>query len=100
MMDILELVQEKFVPMQDSNEHTGEKVESEQIFFGGDQLTEERARNIQKARADGRTTSERLDAVWPKNEDWHAIRTGYKVPYQYLHLNTLLCSSDYKILFD
>ena len=100
MMDILELVQEKFVPMQDSNEHTGEKVESEQIFFGGDQLTEERARNIQKARADGRTTSKRLDAVWPNNEDWHAIRTGYRVPYQYLHLNTLLCSSDYKILFD
>ena len=48
MMDILELVQDKFVPMQDSNEHKGEKVESEQIFFGGDQLTEERAHNIQK----------------------------------------------------
>jgi len=25
--------------------------------------------NIQKARADGRTTLERLDATWPKNED-------------------------------
>lgn len=83
MMDILEIVQEKYVPMQDikSTEQGNEKVPSELIFFGGDQLTEERARNIQKARADGRTTSERLDAVWPKNEDWHAIRTGYKVLY-------------------
>ena len=79
MMDILELVQEKFVPMQDTNEPAGEKVQSELMFSGGDQLTEERARNIQKARADGRNTSERLDAVWPKNEDWHAIRTAYKV---------------------
>ena len=46
MMDILELVQEKFVPMQDTNEPAGEKVQSELMFFGGDQLTEERARNI------------------------------------------------------
>ncbi len=52
------------------------------MFFGGDQLTEERARNIQKARADGHTITERLDATWPKNEDWHAIRTAYKVCHE------------------
>ena len=49
------------------------------MFFGGDQFTEERARNVQLARSDGTRTEERLDGVWPKNEDWHAIRTAYKV---------------------
>ena len=49
------------------------------IFFGGDELTEERARNIQKARADGKDCMQRLDGTWPKNEDWHAIRIAYKV---------------------
>ena len=80
-MDILETIQEKYVPLQDNTEEPlcPIKVPAELIFFGGDQLTEERSRNIQKARADGRTTLERLDATWPKNEDWHAIRTGYKV---------------------
>ena len=80
MMDILEIIQEKYVPLQNNFEDplNPTKIPAELIFFGGDQLTEERARNIQKARADGRTTLERLDAAWPKNEDWHAIRTGYK----------------------
>lgn len=81
MIDILETIQDKFVPLQNNFEdpQSTDKIPAELIFFGGDQLTEERARNIQKARANGRTTLERLDATWPKNEDWHAIRTGYKV---------------------
>ena len=81
MMDILETIQDKFVPLQNNFEdpQSTDKIPAELIFFGGDQLTEERACNIQKARADGRTTLERLDAIWPKNEDWHAICTGYKV---------------------
>ena len=63
-MDILETLQEKYVPMMQNG---GESV----VFFGGDQVTEERVRNIQKARMDGDTIEERLEGVymWPKNED-------------------------------
>ena len=56
-----------------------ERVPVETVFFGGDQLTEERARNAQLARSDGTSTAERLEGVWPKSGDWHAIRTAYKV---------------------
>ena len=56
-----------------------EKGPLQTVFFGGDQLTEERARNVQLARSDGRMSEERLQGLWPKNEDWHAIRIAYKV---------------------
>lgn len=81
MVDILEVIQDNYVPFHevDSNHDVLQKVPTDAMFFGGDQLTEERARNVQKSRADGQTTTERLDAIWPKNEDWHAIRTAYKV---------------------
>lgn len=62
------------------NEESGLKT----VFFGGDQLTEERARNVQMARSDGRTNEERLEGLWPKNEDWHAIRIAYDVDMYYL----------------
>lgn len=55
------------------------KFQWRQYFFRGDQLTEKRARNVQLARSDGTSTAERLEGVWPKNEDWHGIRTAYKV---------------------
>lgn len=81
MVDILEHLQDKYVPMTEKPRQNGEteKVPISTIFFGGDQLTEERARNVQLARSDGEDTLERLQGVWPKNEDWHAIRTAYKV---------------------
>lgn len=72
VVDIHELLQNEFVPKVD-----GEP--ADHIFFGGDELIEERARNVQKAHADGETTNERLDEVWPQNEDWHAIRIAYQV---------------------
>ena len=81
MVDILDHLQSLYVPMADKQLPNGctEKVSVETVFFGGDQLTEERARNVQLARSDGTSTAERLEGVWPKNEDWHAIRTAYKV---------------------
>ena len=87
MVDILETIQEKYVPMVNHILDTGEVVKkpAETIFMGGDQLTEERARNIQKARADGTTVLERLDGIWPKNEDWHCIRTAYEVTINNLY---------------
>lgn len=75
MVDIIETIQEKYVPKGQE----GRTMRT--IFFGGDQLTEERARNIQMARSDERTVEERLESIWPKNEDWHAIRTAYVVVF-------------------
>ncbi|KAM7437342.1 hypothetical protein ABFA07_012980 [Porites harrisoni] len=56
-----------------------EKVPHSTVIFGGDQLTEERARNVQLARSDSADTLERLQGVWPENEEWHATRIACKV---------------------
>lgn len=76
MVDILEHLHSNYVPMSQVN---GTKTPADFVCFGGDQLTEERSRNIQKARADGRSVDEKLDGVWCKNEDWHGIRIAYQV---------------------
>ena len=86
MVDIIETIQEKYVPKGQE----GRTMRT--IFFGGDQLTEERARNIQMARSDGRTVEERLESIWPKNEDWHAIRTAYDVSIHIVLCNDNLVS--------
>jgi hypothetical protein len=72
MVDILETIQEKYVPFITVQNENGEFVTSADttIFFGGDQLTEESARNIQRARADGQNQKERLEAVYRR------MRTG------------------------
>ena len=59
----------------------GKNIPADIVCLGGDQLTEKRARNIQKARPDGcpMNVTERLDGVWTKNEDWHGIRIAYQV---------------------
>lgn len=88
MVDILETLQDKYVPMV---ENGGERVPADIVFFGGDQLTEERARNIQKARMDEDTIQERLEGLWPKNEDWHGIRIAYQVTYKYVYLFSNPC---------
>uniref|UniRef100_A0A7M5WN06 DUF6589 domain-containing protein n=1 Tax=Clytia hemisphaerica TaxID=252671 RepID=A0A7M5WN06_9CNID len=69
MIEIIERIQERYVPKDESGDGV--------TFFGGDQLTEERSRSAQNARADGRTVEERLQGLLPKFEDWHAIRTAY-----------------------
>ena len=58
MADILEHLHSKYAPMSHVN---GQNTPADFVCFGGDQLTEERARNVQKARADGRNVNERLD---------------------------------------
>ncbi|XP_066910120.1 uncharacterized protein [Clytia hemisphaerica] len=69
MIEIIERIQDRYVVKDESGKNT--------TFFGGDQLTEERARTVQNARADGKTVEERLQGITPKFEDWHAIRTAY-----------------------
>ena len=68
MLEIMQELQNQYCPDDDSF-----------IFFGGDQLTEERARNMQKARACGKTRKQRLQPLFPKNEDWHLIQSAYDV---------------------
>ena len=81
MVDILEHLKHKYVRMTEKRNRNGvkEKVPISTVFFEGDQLTEERARNVQLARSDGADTLESLQGVWPKYEDWHTIRIAYKV---------------------
>lgn len=81
MIDILDVIHSKYVPRKETVDETGEvKCELlDAIFFGGDQLTEERARNAKDARGDGDSQYDRLEGVISKVEDWHAIRLVYQV---------------------
>lgn len=88
MVDILETLQEKYVPMV---ENGGERVPADIVFFGGDQLTEERARNIYKRPGWMEIQFKRLEGLWPKNEDWHGIRIAYQVTYKYVYLFSNPC---------
>ena len=93
MVDILEHLHSNYVPMSQVN---GVKTPADFVCFGGDQLTEERSRNIQNAQADGRSVDEKLDGVWCKNEDWHAMRISYQVCYMHtgiLHIYTHFIST-------
>lgn len=80
MIEIMELVQERYVPCIKEGDGANETTQIVQtLYFGGDNLTEERARNLQGAMSDGETAYDRLKGIIPKNEDWHAIRYMYKV---------------------
>lgn len=81
MIEILEYIQSEYVPVQKKTTENGEEVIETigSLFFGGDQLTEERGRSAKAARGDGDTNFERLEGVDIKNEDWHAIRLVYQV---------------------
>ena len=81
MIDILQYIHDHYLPCEKvvKNEESESSSLVTQLFLGGDQLTQERARNAQKGRADGDTTFERLEGVIPKVEDWHACRILYQV---------------------
>ena len=49
------------------------------VFFGGDQLTRERAGGAQDARLQASDPLGRLEGVIPKVEDWHALVCFYQV---------------------
>jgi hypothetical protein len=93
VVQILDAVQDEYVPKKkvQSNSETNVDI-IEPILFGGDQLTEERARNGQAARADGDTDLEKLRGLVPKVEVWHAIRLLYQVQkFMYKMLQIFLC---------
>ena len=80
MIEILDHIH-KYVPVENIVADKGvvNSFVLSQIFLGGDQLTEERAKNAQNGRADGETKFERLEGIIPKIEDWHTGRILYQV---------------------
>lgn len=74
--------QSKYVPLCEKD---GEKTILETIFLDGDQLIEERARNIQWAFQDGDNTYDRLEGLDPVHADWHAKVNLYQVRRVFFH---------------
>lgn len=89
MIEILTELHEKYLPLLKTTDDSGnEQVEIlQKLFFGGDQLTEECARNARQGRADGDSDFERLEGFIPKVEDWHAGRVLYQVSENYYYFN-------------
>ena len=77
MAEILKTNQERYVPCSSSGE--GKKNILTQIPFHGDQLFEERARNVQMTFQDGTTCYERLKGLSTEAADWHAKVNLYSV---------------------
>ena len=76
MAQFLMSVQSKYAP-QLSNSSRGKILQP--VFLDGDQLTEERARNVQWVFQDGDDQFDRLEGLDPTHADWHAQVTLYKV---------------------
>ena len=81
MLDIL-LHFSKYIPQKEAEEHcliasTGEEVpittiKYHQVLFGGDQLTCQRARGVQRAMQNADKPSLKCEGFVPVNEDWHS----------------------------
>ncbi len=73
MIEIMKVVQEKYVLCVQEENADPKTIIVQKLYFGGDNLTEERSRNLQQAMSDGDSAFECLAGIIPKNEDWHAI---------------------------
>lgn len=83
MAQLLISNQKKYLPtveVQDQGTYV------EPIFFHGDALTEERARNVQWTFKDGDNTLDRLEGLEPLHTDWHAKLKLYDVSASYILL--------------
>ncbi len=69
MAQFLKTDQSKYVPLYGNDD---EQIVLEPIFLDGDQLTEERARNVQWVFQDGDNVYDRLEGLDPTHADWHA----------------------------
>lgn len=90
MTDILKALH-TYVPVVDTVHHSIVDVDGSiepvtineqkmyKILFGGDQLTVERARNIQRVRDNSDSALHRMDGLVPVSEDWHSKMCLYKV---------------------
>ncbi|CAC5358080.1 unnamed protein product [Mytilus coruscus] len=64
---LLKQLTEKYVPLKDNGEVIDE------VFFGGDRLTDERIQSAQQAMSNGDTPKEKLQGFISKIEDWHRM---------------------------
>ena len=76
MAQLLQHNQEKYVPCLSNGNN---KTILEQVSLHGDQLFEERARNVIWTYRDGVNEYERLQGMDTEFADWHAKYTLYKV---------------------
>lgn len=76
MAQYLMSVQEKYVPQPTQGDTN---MILQLIFLDGDQLTEERARNVQWVFQDGDDQFNKLGGLDPTHADWHAKVNLYKV---------------------
>ena len=77
MAQFLKTDQSEYVPLHGND--TDEQIVLESIFLDGDQLTEERARNVQWVFKDGDNVYDRLEGLDPTHADWHAKVNLYQV---------------------
>ena len=75
--------QDKYVPCFGAGE---EKTVLSNVPVHGDQLFEERPRNVQWTFRDGADKYQKLEALPPEHADWHAKVTLYKVNQQKLSI--------------
>jgi hypothetical protein len=74
MAQLMQSNQSKYVPLL-----TDGSTVAATIPFHGDQLFEERSRNVKWTFQDGESSVERLEGLEPEFADWHAKFTLYKV---------------------
>lgn len=72
--------QQHYVPLTDGESNQAEILEP--IFFDGDALTEEHARNAQWMFKDGDSRIDRLEGLDPVHTDWHTKVKLYEVVLQ------------------
>ena len=82
MAQLLATNQDKYVPHE--RNANGDLLFTVPIFFDGDALTEERARNVQWAFIDGDDDIDCLRGLDRNHTDWHAKVTLYEVSLYYL----------------
>ena len=68
------------------------------IFLGVDQMTVEIARSAQGVRSQSDTSLLRLEGLYPKVEDWHALVNFYQVCI-YISIDNILCYMCYACIF-
>ena len=84
MLEILDFIQEQYVPLIRNKDGSIEDI-VKPISFGGDLLSEERAINAQKGFLENKTDYLALKGLEPQFEDWHLKRTLFEVnPFQIL----------------
>ena len=95
MAQLLTTFHDKYVPTAELNDN---KEVLHKIPLDGDQLTEERARNVQWTYRLGATSYDRLDGLETNHADWHwkvklfEVKTKVIFLYQLNSLITLLTS--------